>query len=339
MPSEFTDPECPQTVTPRASPVNRKLEEKESKVVKAEAPEVKSEDSFDFIVAGFPKCGTTTLLKAFGKHNQTDIHPTEQCAIASPKMPDNAVLRRLDDTIATLSVSPETKRSFKCPTAIYNHRAISRMEKHSPDTKFIVGVRHPVLMLQSFYNYRVTEIYNRGLADKIPSFEEVLARKRPWKGVSMDASRFELFLKQFGKTGMTGDELSELAGRPGYQLAVQPNKFKIFLYSVDQMEDQDEQRSNKFRGTLQKYLGLSQPLPSFGHENINHQVGSNGFKETIDICQDKYSEVRAQLIRQASKSSDWLRDQFIHSADVWVANEDHFVATLDSWSVDPCSRS
>jgi hypothetical protein len=338
LPTLLTEPECPKTSPPASSSTaggTRKLGASKKQLAR-KVEQIEAQDTFDFIVAGFPKCGTTTLLKAFAAHNETDMMPSEKCTVASPGMPDLAVLRKLDEALMELSLSPNVKRSFKCPTAIYTHKTISRMEKHSPGAKFIVGVRHPILMIQSFYNYRVSEIHNRGLQEKIPSFEEVAMSEVPWKGVSLDAARFELFLMQFGKTGLTSDDLYDLVDRPGYQLAIRPSKFKIFLYSLDQMEDEDELRNKKFRSVLQHYLGLSEPVGPFSHENINHQVGDEGYKETIDICQDKYKSVRAQLVQQGRKSADWIRGEFIQSGDIWVANEDHFVATLDSWSVDPC---
>ena len=341
-PSEVTDPDCPQTEPPRPSPANRKLRtrtDKRRQTVEMPFNNQRSEkeDMFDFIVAGFPKCGTTTLLEAFAAHSETDMNPTEKCVVASPGLPDPVVLRKLDETISEMSAIPNIKRSFKCPTAIYNHKTISRMEKHSPDAKFIVGVRHPILMMQSFYNYRVTEIYQRGLEEKIPSFEAAISRKQPWKGVSVDATRFDLFLKQYGKTDMSPEDLFGLMGHPGYQLAIQPNRFNIFLYTVDQMQDEDKERNQEFRASLQRYLGLSEPLAPFSHENINHHVGAKGFNETIDICEDRYSSIRKDLIEQGIKSADWIRDHFIRSRDVVVANEKHFLATLDSWRVDPCA--
>jgi hypothetical protein len=36
----------------------------------------------DFFVAGFPKFGTTTLLKTFDAHNETSVHPEEECSLA-----------------------------------------------------------------------------------------------------------------------------------------------------------------------------------------------------------------------------------------------------------------
>lgn len=140
--------------------------------------------AFDFIIAGFPKCGTTTLLKAFAAHEETDMAAREQCAIASPLQADVRVHRLLDETLAGLSPDPHMKRSFKCPTALYNYKGIARLQKHSPFAKIVVGTRHPVKMLQSFYNYRVTEIKEKGLSEPIPTLEEVLANPTPWKGVS-----------------------------------------------------------------------------------------------------------------------------------------------------------
>jgi hypothetical protein len=323
-------PDCPLTRSPRAAPVGRKLKAEE-KVRKVEV-----QSTFDFVVAGFPKCGTTTLLKAFIAHNETDMSSAEKCAIASPAMPDVAVLRKLDETIAEMSPLPNVKRSFKCPTAIYSHKTISRMEQHSPAAKFIIGVRHPILMVQSFYNYRVTEIYQRGLKEAIPSLEEIVSTRTPWKGVSLDAARFELFLMLFGKTDTTPENLDNLLDLPGYEQALRPNNFSIFLYSLDQMDDEDEKRNTKFRSALQHYLELSVPLAPFSHENINHQIGDEGYKETIDICQDKFQSIRVQLIQQAEKSAEWIREQFMDSLDVWIPNEDHFLETLESWGVDPC---
>ena len=294
------------------------------------------EDQFDFIVAGFPKCGTTTLLKAFTAHSETDMAPREECAVASPGMPDLSVLRKLDETVLELSALPNVKRSFKCPTAVYNHRTISRMEQHSPNAKFIVGVRHPVLMLQSYYNYRVTEIHNRHLDEEIPSFEDVISADLPWKGVSLNSTRFELFLMQFGKTDISPEDLTDFIGMKGYQLGIRPNRFLIFLYSVDQLDDEDEVRSNRFRMGLESFLDLKEPLAPLGHENKNHLVGKDGFEQSIDICSDKYADIRVKIIKQAVNTATYLRKKFIRSRDVVIANKEHFVETLESWSSDPC---
>ena len=299
--------------------------------------ENKPRSGFDFVIAGFPKCGTTTLLKAFAAHQETDMAQHEQCSVAAPHKPDARVLKDLDRTLATLLSSDNNnnmKRSFKCPTTMYNYKSISRMEKHSPQAQYVIGMRHPVEMLQSFYNYRITEIKERHLDEPIPSLDEVLESGTPWKGVSLQSTRFELFLMQLGKTAISVDQLNDLVGL-NYELAVKPSRAQVFLYTVDQLEDADQTRSESFRSTLQSFLGLHQPIAAFGVENKNHLAHA----ESIDICDAQWASARAKLVEQGAQTAKWLREVFIHSTDVVVGNQEHFVKTLETWSVDPCAVS
>lgn len=300
---------------------------------------------FDFIVAGFPKCGTTSLLKTFAAHPEIDMAAQEQCAIAAPVLADAFVYQKLDATLHAMPSAIDghsaTKRAFKCPNAMFTYKSIGRLEKHSPDAKLVVGIRHPVQMMQSFYNYRVTEIYERGLAGTvdIPDFIELVSGGyEPWKQVSMSSVRFELFLQQLGKTVVTPEDFAELSKHTelGYELAIKPSNFAVFLYTIDQLEDTDETRSARFLADLQTYLGLSAPIPPIGHENKNHAVGDAAYPESILICDAQYAAIRRQLVQNGIQTANWLRDHFLHSPDVHVANPEHFVATLESWGTDPC---
>ena len=306
---------------------------REGKAQEHDAANPKSNSKFDFVVAGFPKCGTTSLLKAFERHPETAMASREQCALASPVQADPVVIRKLDETLEDLlnvsASNNETKLSFKCPTALYNQRSIHRMKTHSPEVKFVIGMRHPVRMVESFYNYRIMEIHSRGLDEHIPSLHEVLASDHPWKGVSLPATRFELFLMQLGKVTMTSDEVLELGDYSGmYDLAIIPSSFKIFLYTTDQLDDSDQLRSLQFRSVLQDFLELQRPIPAFGHENKNHHVGRDGYDDSINICHDQFFYVREQLVFNARRTAVWLRNSFIRSPDVVVANRDHFLETL-----------
>lgn len=303
---------------------------------------------FDFVVGGFPKCGTTTLLKAFGANHETDMVPQEQCAIAAPSQADHLVVSRLKSTIFDMSTvkagSIWHKQGFKCPTAVYTYKSIVRLEKHSPNAKIIIGVRHPIHMLQSFYNYRVTELYERGHAgdQTIPQFAELMKDdSEPWRGVSIHAVRFEYFLQQLGKTTLDRSQLQEIASfsRFGHELAVRPSNFTVFCYTVDQLEDTDDLRSEQFRATLQQYLGLTTPLAPFGHENKNHAVGSTGHPESIRICDDKFAEIRNTALENAKKTASWIRNDFLQSPDVFVANTEHFLESLQKWETDPCQTA
>jgi hypothetical protein len=46
-------------------------------------------------------------------------------------------------------------RGYKSPNDVENTRAINKLSDHYPQTKLIIGLRHPVRWLESFYNYRV----------------------------------------------------------------------------------------------------------------------------------------------------------------------------------------
>ena len=153
-------------------PLRPKLHEKLSftEAAAAAASAVVQEEErpgFDIVITGFPKCGATTLLEALQAHEETDMASKEQCAIASRK-PEKKIHQLLDESLDVLSTSDKVKRGFQCPNAIYNYKSISRMEKHSPNAKLVIGMRHPVHMLQSYYNHRVAEIKERGLDQPFP---------------------------------------------------------------------------------------------------------------------------------------------------------------------------
>lgn len=287
----------------------------------------------DFLIAGFSKCGTTTLVHAFAAHNETDISLRERCAIGGANLADGSAYAKLTEVVWELSPDPKVKRGVKCPISLRSHRTLSLLTRHSPETKLIFGVRHPVHFFESHYNYRITELYDKNLKAPIPPIE-TLTGGNEWRGVTTRNARFDVFLLQLGKTNMTTMELEELKSVP--QMAVVPNSFQVFLYSLEQMEDANITRKENFQHELESFLDLKHPM-NIGHENLNNFVGQNAHKETIDICDSKYEELRNELVSQGRESQLWLRDKFLKSPDVTVANRDHFLQTLQAWESDPCA--
>merc|ERR1712150_422456 len=114
----------------------------------------------DFYIVGFPKCGTTTLLYAFQKHNDTAIPSHEFCTLEKKSYDLTKAVDEMKIALQEMRGSAKLKRGFKCPMGIRDGLGIQRLGKYSPKTKLIVGVRHPVRFFESFYNYRVTEMYN-----------------------------------------------------------------------------------------------------------------------------------------------------------------------------------
>jgi hypothetical protein len=268
---------------------------------------------------------------------------------------------------------------IKCPDALYKDRAIRRLiewqSTPNPDsdsdlavrntttasTNLIIGLRHPVWQIQSYYNYRVTELYDKKVWFKnIHPLPDIILEDRnpnakPWKGMSPYSYRYELFLQQLDKVGpLTAQELHELLKYP--ELSVQPNSFRIFVYELAQLQDANADRNAVFRRDLADFLGLQQSLPVVGHENQNRFTGAAAHPETINICDATFDDVRHQMVRDATVSATWIGERFIGGtgtgtgsssssspgaagvvdSDVTVSNRDHFLEALQGWKRDPC---
>lgn len=153
----------------------------------------------------------------------------------------------------------------------------------------------------------------------IPSVESLV--NETWTTLSVEAARFEEKLKFLGKTNTT----REFSTTP----------FKVFLYTVEQMQDPNDQRRAGFRNSLSSFLGLEQAIPTMPRSN--HVVDL--FDETIDICDDRYETIRNVLIERGRETQRWVREEFLSSPDVTVANEAHFHQLLKSFGSDPCLES
>ena len=295
---------------------------------------------YDFVTVGFPGSGGAILEQGFALHNETLMASEDQCDIVSQSKSDEVVAKQLDTTLDGLvNQDRGAKYSFKCPTAIFSCNTISRLEKHSPDAKLILGLRHPIMMLESLYNARVAQVHEHHLYQKIPTFDEAIVANTAWKDVSLVSTRFEIFLLQFGKTALSAEDMKILVDEEptaGYHLAIRPNKFSIFLYSYEQLRDADPERSAAFRGELGLYLNLSSPLLYSNNNDPIEKKTAVVYAETINICGDQYTELRRSLLPQASHTAKWIRERFLASSDVVTANTEHFLTTLEKWSVDPC---
>lgn len=170
-------------------------------------------------------------------------------------------------------------------------------------------------------------MHNIGNIEPVPSPNELVGSNK-WRDVSTDLARFELSLMQLGKTPMSPKDLSELAS---HNKRLTPTRYKIFLYSIEQLEDDDEDRSAIFRSDLQRFLRLEQPFPPFRKENVNKVINP----ETIDICDQEFAKLRGLLRDQGRKTLNWIQE-FILSDDVVVSSENYFRSLLQTWGDDPC---
>jgi hypothetical protein len=122
------------------------------------------------------------------------------------------------------------------------------------------------------------------------------------------------------------------------------SKSKVFLYTLEQVYDKNETRTEQYRRDLSSFLGLKQDLPPF-YELRSKGDGKRKEKVVVfDICSkdeqppNKYVELRQNLMHIARSASVWIRDYFLNCPDVYVSSPDYFNQLLLDWMKDPCDE-
>lgn len=139
-------------------------------------------------------------------------------------------------------------------------------------------------------------------------------------------------MKQLAKVSLTDEEMKEMLDHDNmFPKRMSPNPYKIFMYTLEQMNDRT------FQKDLQEFLQLRTPFPDFAKKPKSNATGST-FNETIDICDEQYSTIRSQLTEQGKKASQWIINEFMESSDVIVSNAEFIKSTLREWGKDPCKR-
>jgi hypothetical protein len=295
----------------------------------------KQKGAIDFIIAGYAKCGTTTLLSTLARMKEVDMAEHEYCNITQPNKPIEQVWSEfhtyLDENHAP--PSPNKKRGLKCPTAVRHPIAIDRLEELNPDIRVVVGLRHPVLFFQSYYNYRIS--HRKRMGKNVPDpYDLIGGHALSYQGVFTDLARFEDGLMLYGKSQLSTKQLKRLASE---KLEVSPaSHAKIMLYEVGQLGDvEDPKRAQQFRDDLTGFLGLKERLQSYVKRNVNS--AKQTYPETMNICKPKYDELRKVMLKNAQVTQQWIRDEFVKSPDVVIGGSmDHFLELISGWTKDPC---
>ena len=267
----------------------------------------------DFAIVAHPKCGTTALLNWIGNHDEVQMHDNEIHSLKSNK-PAELVSLMYD-----LPPGSHYKRGYKAPNDLRSEDALQAIQTYWPQTKLIVGLRHPVKWMESFYNFRKRK------GRKVPSDEVMRGLEIPQQ------VQFHLNLANLGKTNVTEQE-SNLLGpdkkRPRLHL-----RNEVFLYEISQPSDKNETRAARFRTDLSDFIGLSIPLDPLERKE------SDNFHYAIDICDEEYSHLRARLVENGKVAATWIRNYFLPLPDVTVSSPTYFEELLQSWSIDPCDEA
>mmetsp|Transcript_16958 Transcript_16958/g.23992 ORF Transcript_16958/g.23992 Transcript_16958/m.23992 type:complete len:237 (+) Transcript_16958:357-1067(+) len=150
----------------------------------------------DFAIIGFAKAATSTLLQDLSPYTST---PREEvCNMVVGDIPI------LVNDLYTLSNEVDGKRlprGIKCPQDISSDASIQNFATYFPRTKLIIGIRHPLYLFESLYNFRILQGY------KVLPTNKLTNRCIPGsQGVCAWRTNIADFLARMGKTPMIDEE-------------------------------------------------------------------------------------------------------------------------------------
>jgi hypothetical protein len=277
-------------------------------------------------------------VRWLGQHPEIQI-PPEELVYLQNKEPWDMVQKLYKDT--STSTDPRILRGYKSPNDIFQVRAVRLLRIFFPQTKLIVGIRHPIWMMESFYNFRV----QNGL--KIVPFEQLAYQNRLRQfSVSLGRTEYHAALVHLGKTNQSDPaELALLPWKKPPDTLFPPSPHPVFLYDIEQLSDPNNAtRMGQLLQDLQDFLGLTTALPPPIQISPGRKVDSatqtlrNALK--IKICDEKYAPIREKIVVQyATKASQWILEYFVKHPDVRVANPEHFQEILKTYQRDPCLES
>ncbi len=297
-----------------------------------------------FAVVGFPKAGTSFLLKVLGQHPEIVMPKQEFCNLHQ-KDGANKTQLLLKEMMTMQQQQPSSsskeeeprhyniKYGIKCPTMVRNTNAIDNLAEMSNTTRLIIGLRHPVLFFQSFYNYRVMEHYHRNRTTPIPSPLELTdGSEKTFNDVHVAYARYDIFLMQLAKVPLNPSELNRMMRSDQvWPKRISPNPFQIFIYTDTQLKQGNTSID------LKHFLGLELPLPDMKSQQKANVGASHPFPETINICDAQFDNIRNELLQYGKESSRWISEKFIESKDVTVSDKTFFIESLRTWGDDPCA--
>ena len=241
------------------------------------------------------------------------------------------------------------KVGLKCPKDSESDWGLRHYSSYWPDTDFIVTMRHPVWWFQSFYNYRSYQHFPKKMHDPLDLIGpcrddhpgQICAHKLSPKAectsqnVCTDRANFHYPLSRLQKTPMdTAREIELLAGRTMDTMSGLNGR--VFLMEVGYLGLEGAEQAQFIRD-LSNFLGMEKPLPPFPpHTRAYKYEVEERTQDFIDICDDRFIHVRAELIKGGKASSEWLRDYFLKSDEVIVSQRHIFLDLISKWSIDPC---
>ncbi|KAG7364413.1 hypothetical protein IV203_037615 [Nitzschia inconspicua] len=309
----------------------------------------------DFVVAGFPKCGTTTLMANLAqlapmpeaKDVCTPARRTVLYAYKNWPIEYGQIDQFIDSASASATTTIENYgklfRSSKCPQFI-EEGWVQQFDRFLPKTKLIVGIRHPVLWFLSFWKMQgrstpyelmgmcPCNINREGMRRGNNTCSQCRGSCPKRQLYCLGRARFHLPLARLGKTALSEDERQLLAPLDidgGKNLISFNISNSVFLF------DQTELRQGYLWKSLAQFLGVSY-IP---HSKFQ---GSVGHGKNYTLCEPHYDSFRSKLMPYSYEL--WMQKYFLPVAedpnrpDVMVADAGRLSDILKSYLEDPCGR-
>jgi hypothetical protein len=287
----------------------------------------------DFAIIGPPKMATTFLLYRLNEQPKLISSRHELKAL------QDGNLELFIKNMSALPTCEGCKRFYKKPGDSYSPRALDIYRKHFPKAKMIIGLRHPLLWFESFYNYRVRRNIILPPADS----PEFLGECRHIHNVCVEGSLFHCQLALLGKTNNTGQEnFFNQQCKEDLLLHQQYTPNPVFLYEIHQVASTGDIKT--FTKDLSEFLELDEALPEWKETPHHHadqfvtlnQPAPSHPQKALNICDNKYRALRDVLMENARNASLWIRNYFIQSEEVTISSQEQFVSFVEGWMVDPC---
>lgn len=315
----------------------------------------------DFLIAGFPKCGTTTLEANLGYYAPmpigdvcTPVHQTVYYAYRNwPKTYGHRRSLPPSNSSSNNNNTQEEKllRGSKCPRLLETDNDIRDVPLYLPKTKLIVGLRHPVLWFESFWNMHVRNVRYSWMQHLSPyNLTQPCRPGQPCTlgcptklNLCLHRANFHLYLARLGKTALRTDAerqwlVQKKDGDDEYPNVPNWNVTNpIFLY------EQTTLRDDPVWDSLAQFLGMD----SIRHDRTLGNATTKpkrGGGSMIRICDAEYDALRVPLLRSAYAVSRWLLEYLIPVAknsarpDVVIHNVTEFAQIVQKYQDDPCGR-
>ena len=222
----------------------------------------------DFVLVGFPKCGTTSLHNILSKHPDIALPSSKELPCFDSKIPD---LERLNEFISKADLNGRLIGKIT-PQYIYSPFALENLREYNRQLKIIILLRNPVDRFLSHHQMYV----NRGLTEgDIPN--EYLSKY------------FEGYLDSYTK------EIFE-ASRFDYYIDEVFNKFPSKQIYISSLEHFIKDTKDSFL-SLYNFLGVKYIDMPFNISNTSRSSVIRKYGDPLYWQRDKYLSIIYPLVR------------------------------------------